>query len=48
LQFDLKHYSKDRLKFKTETEATKVFNGLPKFIQNAAHITEHTPVYGIL
>jgi hypothetical protein len=47
LQFDLKHYAKDRLKFKTEEEASKVFNGLPKFIQNAAHVTEHTPVYGI-
>ena len=48
LQFDLKHYSKDKLKFKTEAEAIKVFNTLPKFIQNTAHITEHTPVYGIL
>ena len=48
LQFDLKHYSKDKLKFKTEAEATKVFNTLPKFIQNTARITEHTPVYGVL
>jgi hypothetical protein len=37
LQFDLKHYAKD----------SEVFNGLPKFIQNASKISEHTPVYGI-
>jgi hypothetical protein len=48
LQFDLKHYAKDRLKFKTEDAATEVFGELPKFIQNAAHVTEVTPVYGIL
>jgi len=48
LQFDLKHYAKDRLKFKTEAEAIKVFDKLPKFIQDAARISELTPVYGIL
>ena len=48
LQFDLKHYAKDRLKFKTEAEAADVFSGLPKFIQNASKISELTPIYGIL
>jgi len=48
LQFDLKHYAKDRLKFKTEAEAIEVFGKLPKFIQDAARISELTPVYGIL
>jgi len=48
LQFDLKHYSKDKLKFKTEDAATQVFKGLPEFIQRAAHIVETTPVYGII
>jgi len=36
------------MKFKTEVEATEVFSGLPKFIQNASKISELTPVYGIL
>ena len=48
LQFDLKHYSKGRLKFKTEADASEVFSELPKFIQTAACITELTPVYGII
>jgi hypothetical protein len=48
LQFDLKHYSKDKLKFKTEADAKKVFDSLPKFIQDVARVSEHTPVYGIL
>jgi hypothetical protein len=48
LQFDLKHYAKDKLKFKTEVEANEVFSKLPMFIQKAAHVTEHTPVYGII
>jgi hypothetical protein len=48
LRFDLKHYSKDKLEFKTEETATKVFNELPKFIQKAAHIVKTTPVYGII
>ena len=48
LQFDLKHYSKGKLKFKTEAEASEVFSKLPKFIQAATYIAELTPVYGII
>lgn len=48
LQFDLKHYAKDKLDFKTEEEATKVYSKLPKYLQEAAVIQEATPIYGLI
>ena len=49
LQFDLKHYAKGKkLDFKTEEEAKKVYSMLPKYLQEAAHINEATPIYGLI
>ena len=48
LQFDLKHNAKGKLDFKTEEEAKKVYSKLPKYLQEAAHINEATPIYGLI
>jgi hypothetical protein len=48
LQFDLKHYAKGKLDFKTEEEATKVYSKLPKWLQQSAVIQEATPIYGLI
>jgi hypothetical protein len=48
LQFDLKHNAKGKLDFKTEEEAKKAYSKLPKYLQEAAHINEATPIYGLI
>ena len=47
LQFDLKHYSKGKLDHKTKDLATETFDALPKYLQDASCVEEHTPVLGI-
>jgi hypothetical protein len=48
LQFDLKHYAKGKVDFKTEEEAKRAFDKLPKFLQKAAVIQEATPIHGLI
>ena len=48
LQFDLKHHAKGKQDYKTEEEAKKVYSKLPKYLQEAAHINEATPIYGLI
>ena len=48
LQFDLKHYAKGKVEFKTEEEAKRAFDKLPKFLQKAAYIPELTPIHGLI
>jgi len=48
LQFDLKHNAKGKLDFKTEEEANRAFDKLPKYLQEAAVIQEATPVHGLI
>jgi hypothetical protein len=48
LQFDLKHHAKGKRDFKTEEEAKKAYSKLPKYLQEAASVTEATPIYGLI
>ena len=48
LQFDLKHYAKGKVEFKTEEEAKRAFDKLPKFLQKAAYTPELTPIHGLI
>jgi hypothetical protein len=48
LQFDLKHYAKGKVEFKTEEEAKRAFDKLPKFLQEAAYTPELTPIHGLI
>jgi hypothetical protein len=48
LQFDLKHNAKGKLDYKTKEEANKAYSKLPKYLQEAAHINEATPIYGLI
>ena len=48
LQFDLKHNAKGRLDFKTEEEAKRAFDKLPKYLKEAAVIQEATPIHGLI
>jgi hypothetical protein len=48
LQFDLKHYAKGKVEFKTEEEAKRAFDKLPKFLQETAYTPELTPIHGLI